>query len=54
VYGRDGTRSIVGTASQQVWHRPQDDESAAQRSTLFGEVTAITRNATAGSSASSG
>jgi type IV secretory pathway TraG/TraD family ATPase VirD4 len=50
VYGPHETRSIVGNCAFQVWHRPQDTESAEQLSTLFGEVCEVVQHASSGSS----
>jgi hypothetical protein len=38
----------VSNCSQQIWHRPQDDESAATLSRIFGEVCEVVWNASSG------
>jgi hypothetical protein len=50
IYGPHEARSIVGNCSQQVWHRPQDDETAAQLSRIFGETCEVVWNASSGTS----
>ena len=50
VYGKDETRSIVGNCWMQIWHRPQDVESADELSRIFGERCEVVWNPSSGTS----